>query len=168
MSDSNASPPYATFLQRSSAFMIDLIIFTLATELLVRILYGSQVLEELLQGNRVLGPGPFVIWNVLPAVVVIFCWTLVGATPGKKILRLKVLCKKRGTFPTSSQSVIRYLGYYLWFLPLGIGFLGHVIVGFLIVLGVSNKDRQLVHDRISGTIVVRLARKNTQREKPKL
>tara|TARA_B100000029_G_scaffold393752_1_gene391158 strand:+ start:442 stop:888 length:447 start_codon:yes stop_codon:yes gene_type:complete len=148
--------------------MIDLILFTLATELMVRMVYGSQVLEELLQGNRVVGPGPFVIWNVLPAIAVIFCWSLVGATPGKKILRLKVLCKKRLAFPTSAQSVMRYLSYYLWFLPLGIGFLGHIVVGFLIVLGVSNKDRQLVHDRIAGTIVVRLAKKNTQREKPKL
>ena len=61
------------------------------------------------------------------------------------VLKVKVVDAKTGSAPTIRQSVIRYIGYYVSLLPLGLGFLW--------VLWDTKK--QGWHDKMAGTVVIR-------------
>lgn len=68
-----------------------------------------------------------------------------GQTPGKRLLGLKVVRMKGG--PVSyPKALLRYVGYYISFLPAGLGF---------IMIAVDRNKRGL-HDLIAGTCVVKI------------
>jgi uncharacterized RDD family membrane protein YckC len=73
-------------------------------------------------------------------------WSKSGATPGKKLLRLKIV-REDGVEPMGvGKAFLRIVGYFLSSLVLGIGYL---MVAF------TNGKRGL-HDMVAGTRVVRL------------
>ena len=73
----------------------------------------------------------------------VFFWTIAGQTPGKGIMGLKILPRKGGKLKLG-RAILRYLGYYLSIIPLGLG-----------VLWILVDDRRLAwHDKIAGTCVV--------------
>jgi len=87
--------------------------------------------------------GPVVL--ALGAVYYVYHWGVKGATPGKRLLGLKVVAED-GSEPIGlSRAAVRVLGYLLSGLTLGIGFL-------MIAFGGS------LHDRLAGTRVVRRER----------
>jgi uncharacterized RDD family membrane protein YckC len=55
------------------------------------------------------------------AVFYIFCWVKFAGTPGKRLLRLKLLDEKTGKPVTVGQGIIRYIGYLPSTLVLFIG-----------------------------------------------
>lgn len=72
------------------------------------------------------------------------CWKLWSATPGKMILRMKVLDANTEQPMTNKQIILRSLGY----IPAcAIFFLGIFWISF-------NKRRQGWHDKIAGTVVI--------------
>ena len=75
----------------------------------------------------------------------VYFWTQYGATPGKMLLKLKVVTPQ-GTLITAGQGVLRYFGQILSGLILGIGF---------IMAGLDDQKRAL-HDRIANTRVIRV------------
>jgi uncharacterized RDD family membrane protein YckC len=75
---------------------------------------------------------------------VVYFWYKKGATPGKMLLRCKVLDAKTGEGISIKQGIIRFLSIPLSILPLLIGL-------FMIDF---TKKRQALHDKIAGTIVV--------------
>lgn len=81
---------------------------------------------------------------VLPAVAVVAFWLWKSATPGKMVFRLRVLDAVSGRPMSKTQSVIRYLGYFLSTIPLGIG---------LIWVGIDPR-KQGWHDKLARTIVI--------------
>ena len=85
------------------------------------------------------------------ALVVILFWVYRSATPGKMIFRMKIIDDKTGGKPTTKQWIIRYFGYFVCTLSLGLGF---VWINF-------SKKCQGWHDMMAGTVVVRLP-KNTK------
>jgi uncharacterized RDD family membrane protein YckC len=74
----------------------------------------------------------------------IFFWIRFGATPGKMILKLKVVTPDGGSL-TPGRAVGRYFAQILSALIIGIGF---------IMAGLDDEKRTL-HDRIAGTRVIR-------------
>jgi len=87
--------------------------------------------------------GPVVL--ALGAVYYVYHWGVKGATPGKRLLGLKVVAED-GSEPIGlSRATVRVLGSLLSGLTLGIGFL-------MIAFGGS------LHDRLAGTRVVRRER----------
>ncbi|MBI5194671.1 MAG: RDD family protein [Nitrospirae bacterium] len=68
-----------------------------------------------------------------------------GQTPGKRIMGLKVVRMKGGpvTYP---KALLRYIGYYISFLPAGLGF---------VMIAVDRNKRGL-HDLIAGTCVIKI------------
>lgn len=69
-----------------------------------------------------------------------------GKTPGKALLNMKIISGKEETNElTLGQAVLRYVGYFLCVLTLGIGFL---IVAF-------RDDKRGLHDIIANTYVVK-------------
>ncbi|EEY93352.1 RDD family protein [Acinetobacter junii SH205] len=84
-------------------------------------------------------------WQILIAVYYIFCWVKFAGTPGKLLLRLKVLDEKTGNHVTVGQGIIRYIGYIPATLVL---FIGLIWVAF-------DSKKQGWHDKMAKTVVVR-------------
>ncbi|MDP8201831.1 MAG: RDD family protein [Candidatus Tenebribacter burtonii] len=92
-------------------------------------------------------PGDYLlIFSYLPVMLyaVIF-WKLFGATPGKLILRIKILDTQTGNIPSIWKLVIRFFIYLISLFSL---FLGNVWIGL-------DSRKQSWHDKVAGTVVVR-------------
>jgi uncharacterized RDD family membrane protein YckC len=143
----------AGFFSRSMAFVIDLIILSVVQ------LVGTALIQTLLRFFRLTGlvsyvktlleSSTFQIGSgaVLLTLLVIgyytFFWTLVGFTPGKALLGLKVV-RKNGTKLSFGRSLLRFFSYWISAIPL--------FLGFFWVLWDSK--RQGWHDKIAGTQVL--------------
>ncbi|MEM7258062.1 MAG: RDD family protein [Pseudomonadota bacterium] len=103
-------------------------------------------------GPRVLGldhQEPDLVYSVLslviPAVIIVVFWVHSAATPGKMIIRSVIVDADTGGMPSMRQWLLRYLGYYVACVPLGVG-----------LLWVHwDKRHQGWHDKLANTLVVR-------------
>ena len=82
----------------------------------------------------------------LPALVCVIGWSRFGTTPGKLLLELRVVDARTGAHPGVVQALIRYIGYLVSALPLGLGFLWAIF----------DRRHQALHDKLAGTRVVRV------------
>jgi uncharacterized RDD family membrane protein YckC len=80
----------------------------------------------------------------IPIVITGILWAVWGTSPGKRVVRLRIVDADSGEPMSVTQSVLRTIGYLLTFAICGAGFLW---VFF-------NPRRQALHDRIANTIVV--------------
>jgi uncharacterized RDD family membrane protein YckC len=142
----------AGFFSRLEAFVVDLIILSIVQ------LGGSAFINAFLKFFRLTGLADkiktilenstvnIVVGSALMTLLVIgyftFFWTLVGYTPGKAVLGLKVVRKNGGKL-SFGRSLVRFFAYWISMLPL--------FLGFFWVLWDSK--RQGWHDKIAGTQV---------------
>jgi len=133
---------YAGFWVRFWATVIDTLIFTLWSIPLMYTIYGDSLLTE---PKWIMGPADVLINWVVPTVAVILLWRNRQATIGKMAFRAKIVDAKTGGVPSTRQDIIRYFGYLISLLPLGLGFLW---VAF-------DPRKQGFHDKLAGTVVVR-------------
>ena len=99
------------------------------------------------------GPMDFLISWILPIFVVVLFWMYRQATPGKMVIRARIVDAKTGEKPTTGQYIVRYFAYFPSYLLLGLGILW---VAF-------DKRKQGWHDKLAGTVVVRkIALQNQQ------
>jgi uncharacterized RDD family membrane protein YckC len=119
------------------------LVLCITTPLLAKIYGWGYFLGE--RPGLIAGPADFLISWVLPAVAIIAFWLARQATPGKMVFKVKVVDAKSGGPLTLGQSLIRYLGYYVSTIPLGLG---------LIWVGIDAK-KQGWHDKLAGTVVIR-------------
>lgn len=83
-------------------------------------------------------------WNTLiPILYSILFWIWIAATPGKFILGLRIV-DANGKNITPLGAILRYLGYIVSGIVIGIGFLW---IGF-------DKKKQGWHDKIAKTYVI--------------
>ena len=85
------------------------------------------------------------LWQILMVAFCVFCWVKFAGTPGKRLLRLKVLDERTGENVTVGQGIIRYIGYFPAVLVL---FIGLIWVAF-------DPKKQGWHDKMAKTVVVR-------------
>lgn len=78
------------------------------------------------------------------------CWKRWSATPGKLLLRMKIVDAASGVSMSDRQILLRIAGY---FVACGTFFLGIIWIGF-------DKRRQGWHDKMADTVVVNVAKKN--------
>lgn len=150
---------YAGFTSRLLAFILDTvivatIIFSTSWFIVTswRLLQLEPLLHQLEQRSEILAmlialftsPVFYSLTTLLfIATYYIFFWTLAGQTPGKGIMGLRVL-PRHGNKLKLGRAILRYLGYYLSIVPLGLG-----------VLWILIDDRRLAwHDKLAGTCVV--------------
>lgn len=154
------SAPRAGFWIRLVAQMIDGTIIGFVLTLLFIILFFALGMEQMLpqpgqsaqQIGRTLGT-TFILMQVilnvlsivLSSVYFIYFHGAKGQTPGKMLLKLKVI-QTNGRDMTYGKALLRFLGYIINQFTLMIGFLW---VAF-------DKEKQGLHDKIAGTYVVRL------------
>ena len=93
---------------------------------------------------------PFQWWlsslsnNILPALLTLWFWVKYAATPGKMLLDCEIVDAYNGNPITSRQALLRYIGYIISALPLGLGFLWIIL----------DKRKQGWHDKLAGTVVI--------------
>ncbi len=151
-SQARSSRP-AGFFSRLEAFVVDLIILSVLQ------IGASAFIQAFLRFFRLAGLVAniqmvlensiynFAIGATFSTLFLIgyytFFWTLVGYTPGKAILGLKVVRKNGGKL-SFGRSLLRFFAYWISMLPL--------FLGFFWVLWDSK--RQGWHDKIAGTQVL--------------
>jgi uncharacterized RDD family membrane protein YckC len=137
---------YAGFISRLLAYGIDIAIITI-----ILVVLGWLI-------DTVTRIFPTVIFNpsgaigiVVASVVIVitagiyfvFFWTLLGQTPGKMLLGVKIISLD-GSRLTFWQALRRYIGYYLSALALYAGYWWVLI----------DNRRQGWHDKLAGTLVI--------------
>jgi len=132
---------YGGFWIRTGAAIIDSILVLIIIMPILTSIYGSDywATEKLVSGT----------WDVLlnyilPAIAVLVFWSYKSATPGKMATKLTIVDANTGKKPTTQQFIIRYIGYYVATLPLGLGIFW---VAF-------DKRKQGWHDKMANTIVI--------------
>ncbi|MDF3032059.1 MAG: hypothetical protein K0R03_2617 [Moraxellaceae bacterium] len=133
---------YAGFWIRTAATLIDCVVLGVIIYLPLTLIYGPEywVSDEFIQGFW-----DAVLSHLLPAVLVIWFWRKHRGTPGKMLLKLRVVDAETGDTLTLPQAIGRYLAYIPAALVL---FLGFIWVGF-------SGRKQGWHDMMAGTVVVR-------------
>jgi uncharacterized RDD family membrane protein YckC len=141
---------YVGFWARVGAAMIDTLLLLVICAPLVTLVYGRTywTSDAFLQG-----PADFLINWLLPAIAVLVFWTYRQATPGKIAIAARIVDAETGGKPSTRQLIVRYLGYYVSMLPLMAG----------IVWVAFDPRKQGWHDKLAGTVVVRLRRRGPAR-----
>ncbi len=134
---------YVGFWTRFAASIIDTIILIMITFPILFLIYGG---EYFYSGESVQGWLDVIISYVFPILAIILFWLYKSATPGKIALLAKVVDEKTGNKLSVKQAIIRYVGYYISLLPLGLGFLWIAM----------DKKKQGWHDKLAGSVVIRV------------
>ena len=137
--------PNVGFWRRAAAFGVDALwLFSLAGVIAIaltgqpRPAFGEPGVVATLAAG---------IGELLPLAVCVIGWGRFGRTPGKLLLDLRVINARTGEPPGYLRAFIRYIGYFVSALPLGLGFLWIVF----------DRQRQGLHDKLAGTRVVMVA-----------
>lgn len=134
---------YAGFLRRVAATLLDGLLIGLMVPVFMGLLRGPRGLFD--YGNGFDGNlGLAIVENLLPAFVTIILWAVLGATPGKFLSGCHIVDQRTGRRPSLGRAALRYLGYVVSALPLGLGF-------FWVIW---DPRHQGWHDKIAGTLVV--------------
>lgn len=86
-----------------------------------------------------------VVSQVICFVVYVYCWVTYAGTPGKRLLKLKVLDADTGEHLSGGRAALRYVGYFVSAIA--------VFLGFLWV--VFDKRKQAWHDKMANSVVVK-------------
>jgi uncharacterized RDD family membrane protein YckC len=135
---------YAGFWARVVASLIDTLLWLVISLPILFLVYGESYFIAEMDSPVIAGPIDALINWVLPIVIIITFWVLKQGTPGKILLKMKIIDAKTGECPTMKQWVIRYLAYIPSMVVL--------LLGFFWVAW--DKKKQGWHDKLSGTLVV--------------
>lgn len=133
---------YAGFWVRVAALLLDMLLFLFVAVPLLYTIHGRDYFKSDVLDRGVVD---FLNMVVLPNLIIPLLWCLCGATPGKMAVSAKIVDARTGRKPRARQLLLRFLGYYLSALPLGLGFLWVLVDG----------KKQGWHDKLAGTLVVR-------------
>ena len=146
MSENNAvDSAYGGFWIRLGATILDGLLLLAITFAAVRLLYGKTLMEWRLESLDGIAPSQIFLDWLLPAIYTIGMWILASATIGKMIVKIRIVDARTGDPASPLRCVLRYLGYIVSTVPLGLGFLW---IAF-------DKKKQGWHDKIAGTLVFR-------------
>jgi uncharacterized RDD family membrane protein YckC len=146
---------YAGFLRRLAASLIDTLILLIVLTPLSLLFTSGDYLPGLDPegdiGAQMAGIefdwAYLLINDLLPMVFVVFFWVRFRATPGKQLMDCEVVDATTFENLRIGQSILRYIGYIISMLPLGLGFLWII----------WDKKKRGFHDMIAHTVVIRLS-----------
>jgi uncharacterized RDD family membrane protein YckC len=142
---------YLGFNKRFVAFLIDSTATSILMAPFVYLLIGDEVLLDKDFSNQsqlfeLLGPMTIrlsVDLLFMGSIFILF-WVYKNSTPGKMLFKSVIVDANTLSAPRTSQNITRYLGYFISFFPLGLGFLW---IAF-------DKRKQGWHDKLAGTVVI--------------
>jgi len=147
MEDAENDVVYAGFWLRLCAAIIDItLVLSLIWTPMVMIYGVDDYLKYFNNEKSFLGVWHFILEVIVPFILVIWLWLRFYATPGKMLLRLKVVDIKTSEPISFRQAIIRYFGYVPSILCF---FIGIVWVAFDI-------HKQGWHDKLASTAVIRV------------
>lgn len=147
MSAAAARVVYTGFWRRVAAALVDSLFFVTVGVGVLLLIYGPGYFEWVLSPEGEWEPGSganVLVEHVLPALITLWMWLRFGATPGKFLMGCRVVDAQTLAPIGLRQAVLRYVGYLLSLLPLGLGFIWVAI----------DKRRQGFHDKIARTVVI--------------
>ncbi len=134
---------YVGFWVRVLASIVDSILLAMIVYPLAYSIYGEAYFD-ITDTRLVQGPADLVLQYVFPAIAILVFWMRKSATPGKLMLKAKIVDADTLEKPETWQLIVRYLGYYISILTLFIGFLW---VAF-------DQRKQGFHDKLGRTVVI--------------
>ncbi|MGG5809726.1 RDD family protein [Falsiroseomonas sp. CW058] len=137
MAGMQAGVELAGFGRRLGAYLIDLV-WLLPLSVLLGLVAGLVNGGEISWGGEVMG-------NVVVALVVMLFWAERRATPGKLVVGVRIVDAATGGTPPLGRLALRYFGYLVSALPLGLGYLWML----------WDRQGQTWHDKLGRTLVVR-------------
>jgi uncharacterized RDD family membrane protein YckC len=140
----NKSNQYAGFWARVVASLIDTVIWSILVLPVLYLIYGERYFIPDIDAPFIAGAADVIINWILPIFIIIGFWVLKQGTPGKILLKMKIIDAETGGCPSMKQWIIRYIGY----IPALIVF----FLGFFWVIW--DKKKQGWHDKLAGTVVV--------------
>lgn len=148
--DTPGSDRYAGFWIRVAANALDVLILAAVNQVLLFATGGWRVFgggggTGIGAISLYLGSSEIVVAGIFPPVVIIGSWIALGASPGKLMLRLRIVDEPTGGRPTAWQCIGRYFMALVGILCVGLGY-------FWIII---DPRRQGWHDKIVRTLVVR-------------
>lgn len=132
---------YTGFWPRVGASLIDTVLLLVLTYPILISIYGWEYLDG---DFFVAGVADFILSWVFPLLAIIAFWIYRQATPGKMAISAQIVDAKTGGKPTLQQYIVRYLGYFISTIPLGLGLMW---VGW-------DKKKQGWHDKLANTVVI--------------
>lgn len=132
---------YVGFWARAWATVIDTVLVTIVTFPLLLAVYGWAYLDS---PAFVKGPWDFCISWILPALSIVGFWIAQSATPGKMLIKARIVDAATGGKPSPGQLILRYIGYLISSMPICLGFLWAAF----------DPKKQGWHDKLAKTVVV--------------
>ena len=133
---------YVGFWARVLASILDNIWISIVLVILLLILAQFGVIKfDMTQTSGL----EYTLQTVIPLVLIVSLWIKYASTPGKMAFGAKILDASNFQEVPPGRLVLRYVGYIVSLLPLGLGFLW---VAF-------DSRKQGWHDKIAGTVVVK-------------
>jgi uncharacterized RDD family membrane protein YckC len=139
---------YAGFWRRAVAFVVDGLWIGPLVMFLSLVICGDADCTNLQVTSTDLENWPWqqlLVNELLPALLILWFWATYSATPGKMLLDCDIVDARTGAPITIKQALLRYIGYYISAIVLGLGFLWIV----------WDKRKQGWHDKLAGTVVIR-------------
>lgn len=135
---------YAGFWIRTAATMVDTILIVLIIFPPLFLVYGWDYFtqEHTLFWGR--GFFDFLLNWIFPSITTLLFWHYGQATPAKMLFDLKIVDATTGQKPSNKQWIVRYVGYFVSILPLGLGLFW---VAF-------DRKKQSFHDKMANTVVI--------------
>lgn len=133
---------YAGFWIRLGATLIDVVVLLIVIAIPLTFIYG----EEYWTGEKLY----YGFWDgllnyVLPFIATIWFWLRFLGTPGKMLVKIKIVDAKSGSKMSVGQAIGRYFAYIISSIPFCLGF---IWIGL-------DKKKQGWHDKIAGTVVIK-------------
>jgi len=135
----------AGFFSRLEAFIIDLMLILIAS-LAGIAMFGLIIrffLRPVFDLNLHLARYSPLVVSVMLVFYYLFFWALLGFTPGKLLLGLKIV-RRDGRKMGLGRAIIRFIGYWISAIPLFLGFIWILFDG----------RREGWHDKLAGTHVI--------------
>jgi uncharacterized RDD family membrane protein YckC len=140
---------YAGFWMRIWAALIDITLIAMIVVPILLLIYGPGYFDS---SQLLMGTTDLLIVGVFPTIAVLWFWFKKQATPGMLAIRAKIVDARTGQPATPTQLAGRYLAYFISAVPCGLGFLWIAL----------NRRKQGWHDFLSGTVVVRKVKTETE------
>ncbi len=134
---------YVGFWPRLAAALVDLILVGAVATPLLLLFYEQSFLVHSSSASILV---QLFIVGIVPPLAITTFWIRRHATPGKMAISAIIIDEKTAGPPSVWQHLGRYCAYFLSALPLGLGFLWVVF----------SPKKQAWHDRLAGTLVVRI------------
>ena len=163
-------PTYVGFWKRFLAFLIDSLVFSLILSPVLLALYGggyfdklnaelaallvssgdpnadaARILEILGRRNSAVMALGDIRVQIGFVVATILFWRFRGATPGKMLVKARIVTAGDLATPSTAKLVGRFFAYFVSIVPV---FLGFLWIAF-------DKRKQGWHDKLAGTVVIR-------------